>query len=352
MDRDKILCALHRDRKYVLNFCSKRNRIYLYGAGRTAELFYSYLKEEKISIHGVIVSDGQEKGCFHDLPIFKFSDFNLQSDDGIILAMNSANRKAIFLQLVERGLIKNCFMRGTVFPEQDGQEDASCLLDWHSNKSGKFFESQALLDNIGEKYGTDKTSRYHDYLKKYEFFISKWKNKKFVLLELGIYKGASLKTWGEYFQSAEIVGVDIDRDCKAYEGENRRVIITDLSYWDNIIELAKYDPSIVIDDASHMWGHQIKALFALFPKIPSGGIYIMEDLGTSFHCCDDLPYQDASMSAYDVLSAIAEVVTSREFLRDNPHRRELGYISEQIEELASQVDMISFVHGSCLLIKR
>ncbi len=265
--------------------------------------------------------------------------------------MNPANRRAIYSRLCEAGLQKNCFVKGTVFPEQDGYEDTSCLLEWHNSKCGSFFESYNLLDNIGEKYGTDKCSKYHDYLRKYEFFISKWKDQRFVLLELGVYKGASLKTLGEYFSSAEIIGVDIDRKCQSYEGENRKVVITDLSLWDNIIELAQYNPSIIIDDASHMWGHQIKALFALFPKLPSGGVYIMEDLGTSFHCCDDVPYQDTPMSAYDLLSAIAEVVTSREFLRSDIHGREIEYISEQIEELASQIDMISFIHGSCVLIR-
>jgi hypothetical protein len=352
MDKNKILRTLHRDRKYVVNFCSKYNRIYLYGAGKTAELFYSYLNEEEIPLYGVIVSDGQEKHDFHNLPIFNFSECQIQEDDGIILAMNSANRKTIIPKLVEKGLKKNCFMRGSVFSEQDGFEDASCLLDWHNIKCGSFFESYTLLDNIGEKYGTDKCSEYHDYLRKYEFFISKWKNQSFVLLDLGVYKGASLKTLGEYFLRAEIIGVDIDRECKSYEGENRKVVITDLALWDNITKLAQYNPSIVIDDASHTWGHQIKALFALFPTLPSGGVYIVEDLGTSFHCCDDLPYSDASISAYDLLSAVAEVVTSREFLRNNLYSREIGDISDQIQELASHIDMISFVHGSCVLIKR
>lgn len=352
MDKDKIICALHRDRKYVVNFCSKYNRIYLYGAGKTAELFYRYLKEESIAVYGVVVSDGQEKGNFHNLPILNFSECTFKEDDGIIVAMNLANRKAIIPKLIERGVERNCFVRGTVFPEQGGSEDASCLLDWRNNKCGSFFGSYNLLDDIGGKYGTDKSSKYHDYLRKYELFFSKWKNQRFVLLELGVYKGASLKTLGEYFSDAEIIGVDIDRKCKTYEGENRKVVITDLSIWDNIAKLALFNPSIVIDDASHMWSHQIKALFALFPKLPSGGIYIIEDLGTSFHCCDEVPYQDAPISAYDLLSAIAEVITSREFLRDDSYSRGIGDISAEIEELASQIDMISFVHGCCVLIKR
>ena len=84
MDKDKVLCALHRDRKYVINFCSKYNRIYLYGAGRTAELFYCYLKEEGVPVHGVIVSDGQVKSYFQQTNFFHSALKNRSSADHCI----------------------------------------------------------------------------------------------------------------------------------------------------------------------------------------------------------------------------------------------------------------------------
>ena len=158
--------------------------------------------------------------------------------------------------------------------------------------------------------------------------------------------------WGEYFKNATIIGVDIDHNCKIYEEENRQIVIKDLSNWKSVSSLASYNPTIIVDDASHIWSHQIKALFALFPKLKSGGIYILEDLETSFRCYDELPYQDTSFSPYEVLSAVGEIVTSRELLNTNCSRSNMRTISHDIEALAECVDMISFIHGSCILVKR
>lgn len=57
-------------------------------------------------------------------------------------------------------------------------------------------------------------------------------------------------------------------------------------------------------------------------------------------------FDDAVITAYDVCSAVAECVTSGGALRN-----EIPLL-EDIERIASQVDMISFIHGSCILIKK
>lgn len=55
--------------------------------------------------------------------------------------------------------------------------------------------------------------------------------------------------WGDYFKKAKIYGVDIEEDTKQYEGDNRTVLIRDLSIKDNLIELRSLNPTIIIDDA-------------------------------------------------------------------------------------------------------
>jgi hypothetical protein len=41
-------------------------------------------------------------------------------------------------------------------------------------------------------------------------------------------------------------------------------------------------PDIVIDDGSHLADHAIASFSYLFPLMPSGGIYVVEDLQTSY----------------------------------------------------------------------
>jgi hypothetical protein len=51
---------------------------------------------------------------------------------------------------------------------------------------------------------------------------------------------------------------------------------------------------LIVDDGSHLTSHQIKSLELLRPKLKPGGIYILEDIHTSFMS----EYMDGPVSAY------------------------------------------------------
>jgi hypothetical protein len=62
------------------------------------------------------------------------------------------------------------------------------------------------LDDTGYTYGTDKNT-IHDYINGfYESGLLPYKEKALDVLEIGIYFGASLKLWREYFINARIYG--------------------------------------------------------------------------------------------------------------------------------------------------
>ena len=56
----------------------------------------------------------------------------------------------------------------------------------------------------------------------------------------------------------------------------------DLGKEDELESLCKLHPTVIIDDASHMWSHQIKSIWYLFSSLQNGGAFIVEDLETSF----------------------------------------------------------------------
>lgn len=198
----------------------------------------------------------------------------------------------------------------------DAIQDTSYLIPNFIKSSDGYFKKFTRLDELGQLCGTDKSSETHNYLNKYEFFLSKWKNKKFNMLELGVFRGASIKMWGEFFPNATIYAVDVDPTARQYTEKNRKVIIAYLSLYQNISELSALKTDIIVDDASHMWRHQIMALLVLFDSLPHGGVYIVEDIETSFKGYEHSWYNDASITCYDFLSALSEVVTSGEYLRD------------------------------------
>lgn len=143
------------------------------------------------------------------------------------------------------------------------------------------------LNDLGKKHGTDKSSEHHDYLRHYEHVLAPFRDNEFTLMELGVgpshNMGKSLLTWAEFFPKAQIVGVDIRPDTKSVASDRILIEVGDCGDPDFLTELVRrYRPTVVVDDASHAWSHQVLSFEKFFPALPPGGVFICEDLHTSF----------------------------------------------------------------------
>lgn len=124
------------------------------------------------------------------------------------------------------------------------------------------------------------------YLDIYDELFKPLKNKHVNILEIGIAQGGSLEMWDKYFSDCHIVGVDI-RDKlqnKFKDKDNINVYIGDQSsvdFWDKVVwDESKFD--IVIDDGSHNCSDQIITFEKLFKFVNDDGLYIIEDVQTSY----------------------------------------------------------------------
>lgn len=208
-----------------------------------------------------------------------------------------------------------------------------------------FFSDNVELFDLGARRNTDKTK--HGYLPTYEFFLKKFKNDTFNLLELGVFKGSSTAMWHDYFPNAHITGVDIRTQCKKFEKERLEVKILDLACLESYTKLADKKYRVIIDDASHIWSHQILSFLELFRCVESGGIYIIEDLHTSFHPLAERYNGGLSASCADVLLAGAEVLLSC----NTSNKLNEGY-KIYIDAISKQMDMVSFIQKSCIVVKK
>lgn len=140
------------------------------------------------------------------------------------------------------------------------------------------------LNEIGLELGTDKSSRVHDYLRKYEKYLPYDRNSEIKILEIGVLNGESLRTWKKYFPKSLVIGLDINPDCKKHEEDGIVVEIgsqVDTIFLNNIIE--KYGEfDMIIDDGSHINSHVIFSFKKLFHTLKPQGIYIAEDICTSY----------------------------------------------------------------------
>ena len=217
------------------------------------------------------------------------------------------------------------------------------------------------LDECGIANNTDKGSEFknelgerkagHNYLRNYELLLGKFRNQSITLMELGVgpdwNKGASLRMWREYFSNAQIIGVDIRDSCRSEADDKIEIKIGDLGDIGFLRTLQNTEASVIIDDASHRWNHQILAICELYPTLRSGGIYIVEDVNTSFVPMDSQYGEVGEPSGYEFLRGIADKVTSY-FKYDE----DKSVYTEYQRYIAEKTAVISFSHSCCILVKK
>lgn len=98
------------------------------------------------------------------------------------------------------------------------------------------------------------------------------------VLEIGVDHGGSLQLWARAFPSAQIVGLDINPDCKRFEEDRISVVIGDQTDTSLLATLGEFD--IVIDDGSHSIKDQTIAFNALYPRTKM--VYLIEDIHGAF----------------------------------------------------------------------
>lgn len=207
---------------------------------------------------------------------------------------------------------------------------------------------RASLNEIGRKTGTDKSSAHHDYLQFYERFFSPYRDNTITLLEVGVFHGASLRMWEEYFPHGSFVGADINPEVVRFRTDRTEIEIVDQSNVQNLIDLGvKHGPfDIIIEDGSHLWEHQITTLRTLFPFVKPGGFYVVEDLQTNFGKMANNYRGIGSVTCVEYLKRLVDLQVADE------------QIDIQAEEDAflrtfgRMTDYIAFTRHACLVQKR
>lgn len=128
----------------------------------------------------------------------------------------------------------------------------------------------------------DKWAHYFD---AYDRHFSRFREKEVVILEIGVFHGGSLRMWRDYFgDKAKIYGIDIDPRCKELEEKNIEVFIGSQSDREFLRKVKGSVPpiDIVIDDGGHKMIQQITSFEELFGAVKKDGVYLCEDLHTSY----------------------------------------------------------------------
>lgn len=204
---------------------------------------------------------------------------------------------------------------------------------------------------IGSKSGSDKIY-HHGYHRFYDKYIRRDIKK---ILEIGIEQGHSVNLWLEYCPEATVYGLDIKTECingrvHIYKGDQ-----SSGSDLEKLVVHTGNDIDVILDDGSHIPEHQLFSFDKLFASMKPGGIYIIEDIETSYwkqgglYGYETRYSKDHQMNIINVFRDILHLL-NREFMTTE----DVTQIRERCPISLETIDAISSITfcQNCIIIRR
>lgn len=223
-------------------------------------------------------------------------------------------------------------------------------------------ESEEVADNPVFQLWKQHKPRAHKwphYFDIYHATFAPLRNRSLRVLEIGVYKGASLRLWRRYFEnpSTVIVGIDIDPACAEFDSAREAIHVrigsqADAAFLGSIArEFGPFD--IIIDDGSHYSSHMITSFNVLFADaLRDGGIYLAEDLHANYW----IPFRDTRFGFLDLCKGLVELMhahytqfTLAEWTLES--ERQLPTLSVNVPAITKMIKEIRFFDSIVVIYK-
>lgn len=189
---------------------------------------------------------------------------------------------------------------------------------------------------------------HHGYHRIYPWFLEHFRKQEVTLLEIGIEKTESLKLWDGYFKNLTLHGIDID--AKNFENPNITLHKVDQSKpkeLESFVTKVGTTFDIIVDDGSHVPEHQILTLDYIWALLKPGGVYIIEDIETSYWGKSKIYGYKFNSNSINVIQYLKNLIdfVNIEFSGKKIKHKKNRDINEEIE-------MITFAYNCVILIKK
>lgn len=144
----------------------------------------------------------------------------------------------------------------------------------------ELYNSKERIKDENNPFYTDKEF-YHNYIT--EYYGAEFADKRDTslnILEIGMYRGGSIRLWLEWFHTAKITGIDSNRSYFLGEiSDPRATIVFEDGYSPTTTDLFENDVfDYIIDDGPHSLESQIQAVRLWSSKLKPGGKFVIEDI--------------------------------------------------------------------------
>ena len=220
---------------------------------------------------------------------------------------------------------------------------------YNTNKIDNEYNTNLMLE-YGKINNTDKVT-HHEYHKYYDYILKQFYNSHGSIVEIGIGTGVSLPMWISLFKNAHIYGVDIENEDKT--NQKYTIVKADQSNIDdlNMLKSQLIDKSVffINDDGSHIPEHQLLTFNTLFPILLEGGIYIIEDIETSYWNKGEC-YNYKTNYGYKHPKSIIEIFKESVDIMNREFVTEKTQLSNKILHY-NYIDSVTFGRN-CIIIKK
>jgi tetratricopeptide (TPR) repeat protein len=267
----------------------------------------------------------------HALP-FLLSAVNANSSDGqfwfayidaLILAKqpHAAHRA---LQIVQQAGVAEAHLQDFKLALKDLQEreakDFNYFCNVHGSDKGDIFPEG------------------NNYAKWYDHWFAPLREAAKEICEIGLYNGGSIKAMCEYFPHARILGLDID-DKSAFNTDRVDTRKLDQGNFDDLngfvlecqSKARQFD--IIIDDGSHDVEHQQMTFGRLFQLLQPGGLYIIEDMGSSYFKLGTVLYS-YKQTQTKINNNTIQFLNQRPFSSPWINTNDIDYINQEVESVS------------------
>ena len=149
----------------------------------------------------------------------------------------------------------------------------------------EFATSKNPLKQYFAKNEENLINKWLHYFDIYHKYFQEYRGEAVTVVEFGVFHGGSLRMWKDYFgEKARIYGIDIDPRCKQFEESQIEILIGDQQNREFLRTVRERAGSIdiLIEDGGHKPKQQIATFEEMFPAVAAGGVFLIEDLHTSY----------------------------------------------------------------------